>query len=42
MLFQMSLEKRPAVMGDPVASGATYSCADGLLNQEHLKLMVAA
>lgn len=29
-------------MGEPVASEATYSCADGILKQEDLKIMVAA
>lgn len=29
-------------MGEPAASEATYSCADGVLKQEHLNIMVAA
>lgn len=40
--FPVSLGRRPEGMEEPVASETTYSCADGVLKQEHLKIMVAA
>jgi len=38
----VSLERRPAAMGDPEDSGTTLFCAGGLPKQEHLKIIVAA
>lgn len=40
--FSMSLERRLEVMKELVASEATHPCADGVLKQEHLKIMVVA
>lgn len=39
--FPVSLERWPEVMEEPVASEAAYSCADAVLKQDHLKIMVA-